>query len=188
MASTEATERGLILKQKLRLAALLREIEELQAELADLDRRVVEVDGRRIEGEVAPLTPVGAEELAQRVAKEVLRRGRAEIRVSLEQAETDASAMFARARDRARDVRGVNGSFTFAARAPGSAGRTNGAHGAAAAPPVARHEQAVDVEEQSSESEAAAPGRWRRWAHPAEILLHLVILFLLIAVALSVFR
>jgi hypothetical protein len=176
MASTEATEPDPIRVPELRLAALLHDIEELHAELKDLERRLGEVDGRRVDDGIASPRTASAEDLAQRATEELLRRGRADIGASLAKAEQDASALIAQARAQvdagngapltvADGLDGLAGvTFSFPAETPRFAGPTN--------------------EDFWREPDAPEPDH-RRWARPAEIAVHLVILLVLVLVLLG---
>lgn len=212
MAPTEAEGPLLSRDPQARLADLLADIEALHAELEELEARLAQIEERRGEdepGDERAERAERAEALAHRIADELLRRGRADIAAAPARTSTGAPRPVARlvVGDDARADRGatqvapVSGPDRTAATldvrvgpalvaAPATTGAQVDTDGLPPGP-VIESVSASEVPMAPSprgQPSAVVPGRLRRWARPAEICVHVVLLVALIAVALGAFR
>ncbi len=212
MAPTEAEGTVLARDPQARLGDLLADIEALHAELEELEARLAQIEDRRGEdepGDERAERAERAEALAHRIADELLRRGRTQLAAAPARTGTGAVSPAARlvVVDDARADRGatqvapVSGPDHTAATldvrvgpalvvAPATTGAQVDTDGLPPGP-VVELGSASEVPMAPSpqrQPTAVEPGRLRRWARPAEICVHLVILVALIAVALGAFR
>lgn len=208
MAPTEAEGPLLSRDPQARLGDLLADIEALHAELEELEARLAQIEERRGEDEPSGERAERAEALAHRIADELLRRGRTQIAAAPARAGTGAPRPVARlvvgdARaDRgATQVAPVSGPDRTATpldvrvapalvAAPVTTAAQVDTDGLPPGP-AAELGSALEVPMAPSsrgQPSAVVSGRLRRWARPAEICVHVVLLVALIAVALGAFR
>lgn len=162
-------------QQELRLGGLLRDIEALHAELEAIERRIGELDARRVDGEDPSARAAGAEALARRVAEAMVLRGLADAGSEPARDEPPVLASVAPARPQAVDV-------VDAARADVETPRVERvAHPASAV-------EVPNLEDRPIGVRAVAPARRGGWARPVEIAVHLAILLVLIALATGAFH